>query len=237
MLTHLLVLSVAMTPVQAYNDGNRLYAHKDYAGAVVAYEQALKAGPNAAVEYNLGNACFKSGAVGRAILNYRRAHYLTPRDPDVAANLAFARSYRVDKVLTVPSPFARGLDAVFHRLSQREADLLGAFGGLLAALALAVWIVRRWTAFAFVAAAIVALALFGFLTGRVWQGEIDDHPAVVIVPELDALSGPSEEAKQILLLHDGTEVRIRETRAGYSLVQLPGGSGGWIRKDAVERVY
>jgi uncharacterized protein YgiM (DUF1202 family) len=60
---------------------------------------------------------------------------------------------------------------------------------------------------------------------------------VVVAPEVNALSGPGEEYKQILLLHDGTEVRIRESRGGYLLVQLPGGSGGWIRKDAVERVY
>src|SRR5213078_1952635 len=50
---------------------------------------------------------------------------------------------------------------------------------------------------------------------------------VVVVPEVNALSGPGEEFKQILLLHDGTEVRIRELRGDYLLVQVPGGGGGW----------
>jgi hypothetical protein len=237
MLANLIVLMLALSPVQAYNQGNRLYAQKDYAGAALAYEEALKVGPSTPVLYNLGNALFKSGKIGRAILNYRRARYLDPRDADIAANLNFARNYRVDKVLTVPSPFARALDEVFHRLSRREAALLAAVCFALAGLALAVWIVRRRTVFVIAASSFSALALFSFITQQVWSGEIDERPAVVVVPEINAQSGPSEESKQILLLHDGTEVRIREARAGYVLVQLPGGSGGWIRKDAVERVY
>src|SRR4030095_9977885 len=45
-----------------------------------------------ALWFNLGNACFKSGQIGRAIVAYRRAENSTPRDPDVRANLKFARN-------------------------------------------------------------------------------------------------------------------------------------------------
>jgi len=235
--TLILAVGVALTPLQAYNQGNALYAQKDYAGAVEAYRHALEAGPSAAVHYNLGNALFKSGQIGRAILNYRRARTLDPRDPDIAANLDFARSYRVDKVLAVPSPFARVLDAAFHRLSRREAAVLAPVGFLLAGLLLSLWIVRRGAALAVGAALAALLALFGLVTQQVWAAEVAARPAVVVMPEVNALSGPSEEFKQILLAHDGTEVGIREARGDYLLVQLPGGTGGWVRKDAVERVY
>ena len=232
-----LLLALASAPIDFYNQGNQLYAQKDYARAAAAYAQALRAGPNASAHYNLANALFKSGKIGEAILHYRRARYLSPRDEDIRANLVFARSYRVDKVLTVPSPFARALDDAFHVLSRREAALMTAVLFTLAAASLAAWIVRRWAAAAAGALVFGALALLCFVTERAWVGEIDARPAVVIVPEVSATSGPSEEFKQILLLHDGTEVRIRETRGGYLLVQLPGGSGGWIRKDAVALVY
>jgi tetratricopeptide (TPR) repeat protein len=233
----LLVLGLAHTPLQAYNQGNALFARKDYAGAIQAYEQALAAGPSAAVHYNLGNACFKAGQIGRAVVNYRRARALDPRDPDVAANLRFARSYRVDKVLADPGPFARALDDAFHRLSRREAAELAAVACLLAALLLALWIVRRRSLFAIAASLCGLVALFGVVTQQVWAGEIAARPAVVVVPEVNALSGPGPEFKQILLVHDGTEVRIREARGAYLLVQLPGGGGGWVPKDAVERIY
>jgi uncharacterized protein YgiM (DUF1202 family) len=54
---------------------------------------------------------------------------------------------------------------------------------------------------------------------------------------VNAASGPGDEFKQVLLLHDGTEVRVRETRGDWALVQLPGGSGGWLKQSAIERVY
>ena len=41
---------------------------------------------------NLGNAYFKSGQLGKAIAAYREAEQMSPRDPDVRANLRFARN-------------------------------------------------------------------------------------------------------------------------------------------------
>jgi uncharacterized protein YraI len=81
------------------------------------------------------------------------------------------------------------------------------------------------------------IGLYGFLAQQLWAGEVADHPAVVVVPEVSAASGPGDEFKQVLLLHDGTEVRIREARGDWTLVQLPGGSGGWLQQSAIERVY
>lgn len=238
MLARLTLLAVlALAPAGAYNEGNRLYARQDFAGAERAYRQALQAGPSAEASYNLGNALFKSGRVGAAIVQYRRARYLAPRDGDVARNLAFARGYRADKVLTAPGPVELALDATFHLLSRREAALLAAATFLLAALALSAWIVRRGAVLLAAAALLVAGSLFCLVTRWTWEGEVGAQPAVVVAPEVSALSGPGEESKQILLLHDGTEVRIRERRGGYLLVQLPGGSGGWVRPEAVERVY
>jgi tetratricopeptide (TPR) repeat protein len=127
MLLRLILLTVmALAPAGLYNQGNQLYARKDYAGAARAYAQALRAGPNADACYNLGNALLKSGRIGPAIVQYRRAWYLRPRDADIGRNLAFARGYRVDKSQVTAGPLARGLDRVFHLLSRREATLLRA---------------------------------------------------------------------------------------------------------------
>jgi uncharacterized protein YraI len=81
------------------------------------------------------------------------------------------------------------------------------------------------------------LGLYGFLAQQLWAGEVASRPAVVVVAEVSAASGPGDEFKQVLLLHDGTEVRIREIRGAWVLVQLPGGSGGWLKQAALERVY
>jgi hypothetical protein len=236
-LAGMLVLGLVLGPVQSYNEGNRLYAQKDYPGAVHAYEEALKSGHDPRTHYNLGNALFRTGKIGEAIVHYRRAYYLAPRDHDIAANLAFARAYRLDKSTASASPFAHLADRALRRLSRSEAALLAGVLFTLAGLALSAWIVWRARVLALAAGLFALIGLYGFLAQQLWAGEVDARPAVVVVPEVSAASGPGDEFKQVLLLHDGTEVRIRETRGNWALVQLPGGSGGWLQQSAIERVY
>src|SRR5262245_50565847 len=76
-----------------FDSANLLYEQGKFAEAASAYQSLLKSGrTSAAVYYNLGNAFFKAGQIGRAIAAYARAEQITPRDPDLRANLQFARN-------------------------------------------------------------------------------------------------------------------------------------------------
>jgi tetratricopeptide (TPR) repeat protein len=235
--TILTLITLSAAPVEPFNRGNALYQQGDYAGAAAAYQQALLTGPNPDALYNLGNAQFKSNQTGRAIASYQRARFLRPRDRDIAANLVFAQSYRADKNLTLPGPFETLIDRSFHRLSSKEATLLAAISFLLLALLVSLFIAyrRRWPLYA----AIPAFLLFGFgaMTDGSWHGYVKSRPAVIVVPEVSALSGPGEDYKQILLVHDGSEAKVREIRGAWLLLQLPGGAGGWVKRDAVELIF
>ena len=88
-----LAAAVPTTPQTAFFRANTLYTQGQYAEAVEAYEAVLQSGlASGNVYFNLGNAYFKAGQVGRAILSYERARRFLPSDPDLAANLGFARS-------------------------------------------------------------------------------------------------------------------------------------------------
>src|SRR5262249_60282743 len=64
-----------------------------YAAPAAEHERLLASGVASANPYfNLGNAYLKAGQTGRAILAYERARRLAPGDPDLRANLTFARS-------------------------------------------------------------------------------------------------------------------------------------------------
>jgi len=73
--------------VRAYGDGY-------YQPAIDAYQTLLarSQAPSAAAFYNLGNALLLAGHPGEAVLNYRRAERLAPRDQAVRNNLAAAIS-------------------------------------------------------------------------------------------------------------------------------------------------
>ena len=85
---------------------NKEYAQKNYEAAVSAYQKALNAGAKtASVYYNLGNAHYRLNSLAPAILNYERAHRLSPNDKDINANLALANSKIPDKMEGVPELF------------------------------------------------------------------------------------------------------------------------------------
>lgn len=87
--------------VETLARANQLYENGRFAEAAQTYEQVAAQGvTDAALFYNLGNAYYKLGDSGRAILNYERAALLAPRDADVYANLAMARAQVVDKYET-----------------------------------------------------------------------------------------------------------------------------------------
>src|SRR5262249_37778685 len=77
----------------AFDSANRLYEQAKYSEAAAGYEKLLQSGQvSPALYFNLGNAWFKASQIGRAIVSYRRAQQMAPRDPDLRANLQFARN-------------------------------------------------------------------------------------------------------------------------------------------------
>lgn len=236
----LLVLSLTqfgLSATELYNRGNEYYGEGRYSEAIAAFEQVLQSSPSARVHYNLGNAYFKHGMMGKAVLHYRRALFLAPRDRDIAYNLAFVRNYRADKVQSSASPLVKILADVFHYFSLFEAQIMMTVLFAVASVLLSLFLVLRRNVFGYLAGAAAVLCVFFVVNWQAWQAERSGRHAVVTVPEASVASGPAEDHKTIILIHDGAEVRIRETRSDYALIQLPGGIGGWLPRAAVEEIF
>ena len=76
-----------------FSAANKLYAEGKFADAAAGYEKILQTGEQSpALLFNYANAEFKAGHLGLAIAAYRRAEQLSPRDPELRANLAFVRN-------------------------------------------------------------------------------------------------------------------------------------------------
>src|SRR5881392_935733 len=75
-----------------FTKANQEYAEGHFKEAIDRYEALVRSGQwNANLFYDLGNAYFRTGDFGRAILNYERALVLEPHHPEATANLQIAR--------------------------------------------------------------------------------------------------------------------------------------------------
>ena len=83
--------------------GDKAYRQEQYGDAVEIYEGVIKDnGATMQLYYNLGNAYFRLGNKGKAILNYERALKLDPLDEDTKANLEYMVSLTEDEVIEEP---------------------------------------------------------------------------------------------------------------------------------------
>lgn len=229
-----------VSPTEAMLQANQQYEAGQYAEAIVIYEAIVAAGiENNRLYYNLGNAYFKQGNLGRAILNYRQAQRLTPRDADVAANLKTARSQTTDGLEDSEQGLANLVKVAEEWLTLNESAVLALVLWILicyfAALAVVFrryrrvfgWIVLGLVIFLVVGAGSIANRLYSN-----WRYP----PAVVVAAEVDVTSGPGG-ADQYLVeftLHDGTEVYVLENRPGWRRITLPGNLQGWAPAESVE---
>ena len=73
------------------NQGNESFLSGKFNDAIKTYESIRADGfQNGYLSYNLGNAYFRVGNKGKAILNYLEAQSLLPREEEIRANLEFA---------------------------------------------------------------------------------------------------------------------------------------------------
>ncbi len=228
------VARVGAAPVDHWFDqGNRFYQQEQYDSAETYYRKAVDAGVvNAALYYNLGNACFRQARTGEAILFYERARLLAPTDPDIEHNLRFARANIVDRIPEPERGFLEVVLRAFHVSMTLRTQLWVCTALLLAIaviIALALFVsrnLRLWLTY------LVVLTLFAFAAVGV-SVALKIHTAervvraVVLEPAADAYNAPQGD-KVLFVAHEGTTVHIRQTMGDWCLVSLPNGVSGWV---------
>ncbi len=220
----------------AYNEGN-------FEKAAATYEQILAQNlHSAALYYNLANAYFKQGELGKALLNYNRASRIAPGDEDIRHNQEYAEKMTKDSIEKIPEFFlttwlrsVRGamsctawtvlsivmlavalVMALLYLLAQRMSLRKVGFYTMAVALLL------------FVATSIFAISERNQLVGR--------SEAIVMSTAASVKSSPDRSATELFVLHEGTKVSIGATTDGWAEVRIADGRKGWIEDKRIERI-
>ncbi len=231
------VVGAADGPAGDFFRGNASYADGRYADAAAAYEQVAAGGVGSApLWFNLGNAWLKAGDVGRAVAAYERARRLAPRDPDVQANLRFAREEA--KVEAAPPPLAaRLLVPLAFWATSDELLVLASVAWWVLWLLLAaarLWPMQQRGA---VRGAIVAgLVLVIAGSAAVWRiGTVDARQAAVVTAGRDVTVRfePSASGTAHFEAPPGTLLDVLAERDAWVQVARDDGVRGWIERSAI----
>lgn len=229
----LFAADVAADVTADFSAANRFYAEGKFPDAAKSYEAILQTGAQSpSLLFNAGNAEFKSGHLGQAIAAYQKAALLSPRDPEVRANLAFVRNQVQGATLRA----GRWQNWV-GTLTLNEGAVLTA---VLFWLTFALLIARqirpalvpklKTTTRIFIALTVFSATVLGLQAAN----HFSSATAVVIADNATARSGPFDDAQSAFTARDGAELSVVNRREDWVQVKNGAGKTGWLPVRQVE---
>ena len=218
-----------------FDRANQEYAHGHFKEAIRSYETLARSGQwSANLFYDLGNAYFRTGDFGRAILNYERALALERHHPEAVANLQIARdeARALEMQQSWPERYLQFGSVNQYSLAAAIAFWVGAFCvvGLIFA--------RRRSA-RMMALSILSLSLFALGILAIYETENGSKGcalAIITGDTLQARLATADTANSVLALPPGSEIKILSTRGDWIYAALPNNLRGWIPAKSTESV-
>ncbi len=219
------------------------YDKGEYQEAIALYKTLLsEANSVPQLHYNLGNAYFRAGDLGRAILHYERGLKYAPGDEDLRFNLSVARSQQADQIEALPPFFLlHGWTSLRNLLAANTWGLLGLILFWAAAGGFAVWVLGRtrlWRKRGFLTAVLLLpLAILVFILAFNRKSfESHSRQAVVTAAETDLRIAPDPESRSLRPLHAGAKTWLEDQIGEWYKVRLENGEVGWIAVEMVEEI-
>lgn len=214
---------------------NELYKNNQYQLAIDEYNKLVKQGyEGTSLYYNLGNAHYRLGKVGFAILYYEKALKFSPSDEDVKHNLALAKLNLVDKVDELPPFF-----------------IFNIWEGLLASFSVSGWTIIIYIIFILLLLAVIAYFFsrsvtqqrISFFTGIgilvllflsisllavKMNKEFNIKNGIIVETSVIVKSAPDNSSKDEFSIHEGLKVRLEDKVDDWVKISLSDGKVGWI---------
>lgn len=242
-LIYFILTLVCSLPLMAtpFEEGVAAYSETNYPKAIEAFTRAIEEGEQTAeAYYNLGSAYYKNGDIPLAILNFHRAYRIDPADGDTRFNLELATSKIVDNMEPTPKLFFnRWLDGMSHWFSLLVWRGLGLFLFLVALVGAFFYIrgrsrIARQIGFYTGIVSLVFTVLVNILAYRSYTFTHEDKEAILLSSVVTVKSSPDASSKDIVVVHGGLKIKTQQTLSGYTEVELPDGTVGWVPNDSFE---
>lgn len=219
---------------ELFDKANRFYEKAEYDSAIVSYEKVLASGlHDARVYFNLGNAHFRKKEIGPAILAYEKARRLDPADRDIEANLQFARSSTIDKIVPREEGLFTRILLFFHHLFglSTQTALVLALLYLLSFVFIGLFLLPRfqWLLKAGILLLSALLLLAGLSFGVKCYDDSTLREGIVLSAQVNAMNEP--DGQQVLFtVHEGAKFRLGRKVGNWYFASLENGISGWVHE-------
>ena len=214
---------------------NQDYAAEHFQDAIIGYETVVRSGPwSANLFYDLGNAWFRAGNFGQAILNYERARALEPHHPETEANLRLVRDEA--RALELKKT---AIDRYLEIGTARQYSVVGSIAFWLACFCGArLFFSGRRSAVAMVVILFCLIVFFAaaFAVYTLETGNRGTGVAIVTGNNIEARLATADNANTVLALPPGSEITLLSQRGDWIYAALPNDLRGRIPANGAERV-
>ena len=229
------------TPRSDFDRGNQFFQEKAYDSAIAVYSSIERQGlESAELYFNLGNAYFKKGDLGHAVLYYMRARRLKPGDDDIAVNLAFAKGYtRIQMEGVQLNPVYSLTENV---LGPYRLNLLAWISSALFIVLILLLAARFGSAFRHewlrgaITICSILLVMSVFATTFKYRHDYVTKRGVVVAEDCPVQSGPTDQTATELHGAPGLVVEIIGRSSDYVQVVFENKRQGWVRYDKIETI-
>lgn len=217
-----------------------LYTQKQYDSAAYYFEQIAALKPlNAEVYYNLGNSYYRLNIIGLAILNFERALRINPEYVEAKDNLILAQS-RISNHI----PYAKDIFFINWWQSLTRADKSTAWAvaalitfTLIIILLLIRFFQKTWNKIPIQAPGILGFIFICLLSLAYIAGKnMEEHTNAVVMQNDAPLMNNEQKGKPLVLIPEGTTVKIKGERGVWIEVTLPDGRNGWLQQNLVTKI-
>ncbi len=243
----LFLLISASPPVHARSDtntdagyifykGNTLYEQGSYKDAISEYSKLLEQDMESGhLYYNMGNAYFKKGQLGEAILHYERAKRLIPRDSDLKSNYRFALSHIETDTAKISVSWTDKIFKLFGFLSLNELSALASCMLVLIVLLLIARLYIRMSRNTFSLLLTSFIVMISFTVTSVFiRAAAIDKEAVIVSNSPEVKFEPFESATTHFTLHEGMKIYVIQSKQEWIKIKRSDGKTGWVKRKSAE---
>ncbi|MFC2102939.1 tetratricopeptide repeat protein [Bacteroidota bacterium] len=243
-LTFIFITETNALPLSSrLDEANKLYRENDYDKAIEIYQSIVDDGYfGISLFYNLGNAYYRIGKIGRAILYYEKALKIDPSDEDVIHNLNFTQLSTVDRIQPLPRFFLFDWwEALLGSFSSNGwAYLVFAFY-LLMIILIGVYFFARSVKqqkiffFSGISMLFILALTISMLVVKV-NREATLISGVIIEQVVTVKSSPDPQSTDSFIIHEGLKVNLEDNLDNWVKIRLADGKVGWIENYLVEQI-